>query len=181
MIRLTRREKLMAFALSVFVAFWALFAFVVNPAIGRVRMLNRLIPEKQNELQKVRDRSKEYVFLRDTFNQLRTKVASQQNNFELLSFLESLVQRSGLEKKVVAIRQQVAPLDTDLFETIIEVRFQNLTLRQLVDFLCKAESSPVLVKTKTLHITRDLTNPDMLDSTIEIHSAKLIQGQVAKM
>jgi hypothetical protein len=171
----------MAFALSVLAAFWILFAFVVNPAIDRVRTLTRLIPEKRNELQKVRDRSKEYAFLRDTLNQLRTKVSSQQNSFELLSFLESLVQKSGLEKKVVAMKQQVAPLDNDLFETIIEVRFQNLTLRQLVDFLCKAESSPVLVKTKTLHITKDLTNPDLLDSTVEIHSAKLIQGQVARI
>ena len=181
MIRLTPREKLLAATLSILVAFWSLFAFAVNPAIDRIKTLNRLIPEKQNELRKLSARSKEYIFLRDTLNQLHTKVASQQNSFELLSFLEALVQKSGLEKKVVTMEQQIVPLEPRYYETIVEVRFRNLTISQLVDFLCKAESSEVLVKTKILHITRNLTNPNLLDSTVEIHSAKLSQGQVARM
>jgi hypothetical protein len=181
MIRLTRREKLLAFALAVFTAVWLLFAFVVNPAVDRIETLNRLIPEKQNELRKLIAGSKEYIFLRDTLNQLHTKVASQQNSFELLSFLEALVQKSGLEKKVAAMEQQVVLLEPPYYETIVEVKLRNLTLGQLVDFLCKAESSQVLVKTKTLHITRNLTNPDLLDSTVEIHSAKLTQGRVARL
>jgi len=179
--QLMPREKLLALALAVFVAVWSLLAFAVNPAIDRIQTLNRLIPEKQNELGKLSAKSKEYVFLRDALDLLRTKVASQQNGFELLPFLETLVRESGLEKKVVAMKQQVVPLDPQYYETIVEVRLQNLTLSQLLDFLCKAESSEVLVKTKTLHATRNLINPDHLDSTVEIHSAKLASGQVARM
>jgi general secretion pathway protein M len=181
MMRLTPREKLLALALAVFVAVWALFAFAVNPAVGRIEMLSRLIPEKQNELRKLTAMSKEYILLRESLDRLRAKVASQQNGFELLPFLETLVRESGLEKKVAAMKQQVVPLDSSYYETIVEVKLQNLTLSQLVDFLCKAESSPVLVKTKTLHIRRNVTNPDLLDSVVEIHSAKLTQSQVARM
>jgi len=181
MIHLTPREKLLSLALAVFVAFWSLFAFAVNPAIDRIKTLNRLIPEKQNELRKLSARSKEYVFLSDSLSQLRAKVASQQNGFELLPFLETVVRKSGLEKKVAAMKQQVVPLDPQHYETIVEVRLQNLALSQLIDFLCKAESSQVLVKTKTLHIKRSATNADMLDSTVEIHSARLTQGQVARI
>jgi len=179
--QLTPREKLLALALAVFVAVWSLFAFAVSPAVDRVETLGRLIPEKQDELRKLSAGSKEYVFLHDSLDLLRTKVASQQNGFELLPFLETLVRESGLEKKVAAMKQQIVPLDPQYYETIVEVRLQNLTLSQLLDFLCKAESSEVLVKTKTLHVTSNLTNPDHLDSTVEIHSAKLASGQVARI
>ncbi len=178
--RLTPREKLLAVALAVFVAVWALFAFAINPAVGRIETLGRLVPEKQNELHNISARSKEYIFLRDSLDQLRAKVDSQQDGFELLPFLETLVRKSGLEKKVAAMEQQVVPLEPRYCETIVEVRLQNLTLSQLVDFLCKVESSPILVKTKALHIKRSTTNPDLLDSMVEIHSASLTQGQVAE-
>ena len=180
MIRLTRKEKFLAVALATFVALWSLFSFAVEPARERIETLNRLIPERQNELEKLCATSKEYVFLRDGLGQLRTKVASQQDNFELLPFLEGLVRQSGLEKKVASIKQNVLPLEPEYYQTIVEVRFQNLTLSQLVDFLCKVESSQLLVKTKTLHIKKSPTNAELLDPVVEIHNARLSRGQVAR-
>jgi len=60
-------------------------------------------------------------------------------------------------------------------ETIVEVKLENLTLKQLVDFLRKVESSRALARTKSLYIKKNLTNTEMLDSVIEIHNPKLIQ------
>ena len=61
-------------------------------------------------------------------------------------------------------------------ETIVEVKLENLTLKQLVDFLRKVESSQPLTRTKSLYIKKNLTNTEMLDSVIEIHNPKLIPG-----
>ena len=61
-------------------------------------------------------------------------------------------------------------------ETIVEVKLENLTLKQLVDFLRKVESSEVLAKTKSLYIKKNLTNTDLLDSVVEIHNPRLAQN-----
>jgi hypothetical protein len=61
-------------------------------------------------------------------------------------------------------------------ETIVEIKLENLTLKQLVDLLRKVESSRVLARTKSLYIKKNLTNTEMLDSVIEIHNPKLIQS-----
>ena len=179
--RITRREKLLAAGLVIFVSAWSLFSFAIKPALDRIDTLNRLIPEKQNELQKVQIRSKEYVLLRDGLRQLQTKVASQPDGFELLPFLETLIRRCGLEKKVAMMKQEILPLDLAYSRTIVEVKFENLTLQQLIDFLLKVESSPVLASARGLHIKKNATNGAMLDSVVEIHNAKLTQGQVAKI
>ena len=175
MIRLKRREKLWAGCLVIFIAAWSIFTVGVKPAFARVETLNRIIFQKQQELEKLRARSKEYIFLRNSLDNLRTKVASQQKTFELLPFLESLIEECGLAENVVTMGQQVLPIDSNYSETIVEVRLEKLSLRHLVDFLGKVESSEVLARTKSLYIKRNATNKDLLDLVVEIHNAKLIQ------
>ncbi len=181
MIRLTRREKLLAGGLVTFIAAWSIFTVGVKPVLARIETLNRVISGKQQELEKLRARSKEYIFLRNSLDNLRTKVASQQKTFELLPFLESLIEECGLAKNLVTMGQQVLPIDSNYSETIVEVRLESLLLNRLVDFLCKVESSQVLARTKSLYIKRNATNKDLLDSVVEIHNAKLTRSQVTRM
>ncbi|MHC4460886.1 MAG: hypothetical protein ACYS6W_01130 [Planctomycetota bacterium] len=175
MIRLTRREKLLAIALAIFVGGLVLFTFAVKPTIERTETLHRVISEKQDELQKLRAGSSEYIFLCDSLDNLRAKVASQKKGFELLPFLESIIQEHDLATKVATMKQQELQLGPSHSETIVEVRLENLTLKQLVDFLRKVESSKVLARTKSLYIKKNLTNTEMLDSVVEIHNPKLTQ------
>ncbi len=176
MIRLTHREKLLAVTVVVLISAWLLFAFAIKPAIERTETLTRVISEKQDELLKLRDRSSEYIFLRDSLSNLHTTVASQEENFELLPFLESLIQECGLVKKVATMKQQVSQLEPKYFETIVEIKVESLTLSQLVDFFLKVESSEVLARIKSLYIRKNLTNTDLLDSVVEIHNIKQSQS-----
>ena len=179
MIRLTRREKLLAGGLVILTAAWSIFTAGVKPALARIETLNRVISQKQQELENLRARSKEYIFLRNSFDNLRTKVASQQKTFELLPFLESLIEECGLAKNVSTMKQQVLPIDSNYSETIVEVRLESLSLDCLVNFLLRIESSHVLARTKSLYIKRNATNKDLLDSVVEIHNVKLTQSWTA--
>jgi hypothetical protein len=176
MIRLTHREKSLVVAVVALISAWLLFAFAVKPAIERTETLTRVIAEKQDELQKLRARSNEYIFLRDSLSNLHRKVASQEQEFELLPFLESLIRECGLVKKVATMKQQVSQLEPKYYETIVEIRLESLTLRQLVDFFWKVESSEVLARIKSLYIKKNLTNTDLLDSVVEIHNIKPAQS-----
>jgi hypothetical protein len=174
--RITRREKLLVFALVIFAVVWSLFVFMAKPAIERVETLNRVIPEKQNELEILRAKTEEYVALRNGLVDLHTKIASQEKTFELLPFLESLIRKGGLTKKVAKMKQQVSQLEPNHSKTIVEIELQNLTLSQLVNFLWQVESSKVLATTQNLYIKKNLANPDMLDSLIEVHNIRLARN-----
>ena len=176
MIRLTRREKILAITLTILVGGWALFAIAVKPAIERTKTLHRVINEKQDELQKLHAISNEYISLRNNLDKVRTKVASQEKGFELLPFLETLIRKQGLAKKIATMKQQVLKVGAGHSETIVEIRLENLTLKQLVDFLRNVESSNVLARTKSLYIKKNLTNTELLDSVVEIHNPNLTQS-----
>jgi len=74
------------------------------------------------------------------------------------------------------MKQRVLQLGANHSETVVEVRLENLTLKQLIDFLRKVETSKVLARTKSLYIKKNLTNTEMLDSVVEIHNPKLTQS-----
>jgi type II secretory pathway component PulM len=179
--RLMRRERLLVIAAAVFAVFWMLFRLGVKPALARIETLNRVIPEKQRELIELRTKSKEYICRYDSLNHLREQVASQDQVLELLPFLESLTQECGLKKNTTVMDQNVLQLDQDYQETIVEIRLQSVTLKQLVDFLSKIEgSSRVLAKTRSLYITGNPTNADLLDSVIGIHSPRLARSPATR-
>lgn len=178
--RLMQRERLLVIAVVVSAVLWMLFRFGVKPTLARIETLDRVIPEKQRELTELRTKSKQYIVLHESLNDLRKHVASQDQALELLPFLESLTQECGLTKNATAMDRNVLQLDQDYQKTIVEIRLQNVTLGQLVDFLSRIEgSSRVLAKTKSLHIQRNPTNADLLDSVVGIHSPKLAQSQAA--
>jgi hypothetical protein len=179
MIRLTRREKLLAGGLIFFTGAWLLFTAGVKPALDRIETLKRVIAEKQQELEKIRADSKEYIFLRDSLNNLRKKIASQDEVFELLPFLESLLEKCGLTENISTMKQQESPIDTNYAETVVEIRLENLSLNQLVDLLYRIESSQVLAGIKSLYIKKNAIDENLLDSVIEINNAKPTQGWTA--
>lgn len=94
--QITRRERLLAAGVTVVIGTWALYALAIRPATNRIRTLQRVIPEKQAELQDLQAKNGEYVTLRDDFAQARTKLASQEPDFELLPFLETTIERHKL-------------------------------------------------------------------------------------
>lgn len=179
MVRLTNRELLVATGLAVLVTAWALFALVVRPAIERLETLNRVIPEKQSDLERLAADADEYVALRDSIGSLRAEMDSQDETFELLPFAESLVEECGLTENVLTMkpmRRQPSQLETSYRETIVEIEMEKMTIGQLFDFLWKIESSDVLANTKRLYIKKNSTDAGLLDSTVEISNLKLSES-----
>lgn len=174
--RLTRRELWFVAGVVILTASWAFFAFGVTPALERIETLERVIPEKQEERERLRIEARDYVTLREALDDLRSKIASQGKTVELLPFMESLVQRCGLTQNVITIRQIATQPETDFQEIIVEMEMENLTLRQLCDFLEKIQSSKIQASVKRLTFKKNLANPDLLDSRIEVHHLKPAPG-----
>jgi hypothetical protein len=170
--RLTRREYWLAAGIVVLTAAWAFFALGVTPALERMETLKRVIPEKQNELDQLRIKAGEYESLREDLEGLHAKIASQEKTFELLPFVESLVKQCGLSQNVKTIKQVAALPETDVEEVVVEIEMENVTLRQLCEFFEKIQSPNILANIKRFTIKKNPTNPNLLDSQIEVRNLK---------
>ena len=171
--RLAKRERWLVVGLAVLIAAWTLFAFAIKPAFERIETLNRIIPESQKTMQELREKSEQYLKLQAGLNDYKIKAASQEKGFEPLAFLELVTKESDLAKKVVAIKQDVLPLDSSYNQIIVEIKMENLTLKELVEFLLKIKSSNHFLLIKSLYTKKNTANVGSLDAVIQISSLKL--------
>jgi hypothetical protein len=162
----------LAVGIVVFTIAWALFAFGFSPVLERIETLKRVIPEKQNGLDRLCVKAGEYVSLREDLEDLRAMISSQEKNFELLPFVESLVEQCSLTQNVKMMKPVTADFGTDLQEIIVEIELENVTLRQLCEFIGKFQLPNILVHVKRFAIKKNPTNPDLLDSQITIRNLK---------
>jgi type II secretory pathway component PulM len=173
MFQITPRERLLSIGLTVAVGAWALYALAVKPASDRIRTLQRIIPEKQAELRDLQAKSAQYTALQNQSVQLRTKMGSQQSDFQVLPFLESVIERHELAKHVVTMERDTVQPQPDFSEVVVTIELHDVSLKQLIDFLSDIETPEAIVRIRSLHIRKDPSNEALLDSTAAISSPKL--------
>ena len=171
--QLTRRELWLAAGLGAFAIAWATFAFCASPALERIKTLNRVIPEKKGELELLDAKVAEFAALRDGIEGLRTEIASQEDTFELLPFVDSLVKECGLSQKPVTTATETSQLGSDYIETVVTIEIERVMPLELYNFLLKLQSAKVLANTKQLHIKKNLTDASLLDAEVDISNLKL--------
>lgn len=170
MIQITRRERLLSVGLMAVIVVWALYGLVIKPTRNRIRTLQRVIPEKQAQLRQLQASSEEYMALQEQFQALQARMASQERDFQLLPFLETMIEQHQLAGNVVTMQRDILRPQPDYSEVVVTIELQDVSLRQLVDFLTAVEGSEAVIQVGSLHIRKDATNERLLDSTVGIYS-----------
>lgn len=169
MIQLTRRERRLGIGVIAVVALWSIYALGIGPMRDRIQRLDRILPEKQNELREIQAKRAEYQALSRDFEVVKERMAQQSPDFELMPFLESLTERHNLS--VVTMQQQDVPgTEPGHSETVVEIGFEGIALRQLIGFLRAIENSPVMTQVGSLHIRKRAQGELRLDATVQIYS-----------
>ncbi len=172
---LTKREKQFAIAGTVFLGLIIAFQALVRPALSRVRMLRRIVAEKRETLSELYTKSEEYNALRSQLEQIRLTIKHQQRGRQILSFIERVQKDCGLMQKVVYMTPTTTAI-SDIYEkTSVEVKFAEVTLDQIIQFLLKIESSELLVGVRSLDIKCGVQNPALLDAVIQVVSVSTIE------
>lgn len=177
--RLTKRERRLATGLIVGMIVWALYVMAVKPTGARIQTLERIIPEKQRELRELQARIDEYVTLRKGLEDFRAKITVQDPQFQLLPFLEKLIETQGLTPNVTTMVPNTVQLRPDYSETIVEIKLENASLKQLIDFVTAVEDSDAFAQVGSLHIQKSPDDETLLHSTIHIYNPQLNPNTVA--
>jgi type II secretory pathway component PulM len=165
MIQVTPRERLLSIGLIVALAAWASYALAVKPACERIRTLQRIIPEKRAQLRQLQAQSAQYALLRNELARQQTEATAPGPDFQLLPFLETLVEQHKLRKHVVTMESEPAR-----GAETVAIELRDISLKQLIDFLIAVQTSESAIRVGSLHIRKNANNEALLDSTVGISS-----------
>lgn len=161
--RLSWREQLVLGWGAVIVLGLLVYMAAVDPLLQKMAMLDRLIPQKQKELEQLNRLREEYGRLKGRVDE---NVRSLGADFSLSTFVEKTVLEKVGKPHLAGIKPQPDLPFENYQEITVEVRLEQVTLAQVVAFLSGLEQAPQRLRAKRLEIKSRFNEPDLLDATI---------------
>jgi type II secretory pathway component PulM len=143
-----------------------LSVYVVFPLMSDLSHKRELIPKKERNLAEMRVLREQYLEMQQRLQQAQDIAAKRG---PLLTEIENLTRRANLSSKIVSLKPQ-AGVQTEAFkESIVEIRLDNVTLYDIVNYVFLLEKSALRIK--KLYFKPRFDNPKLLNSTILVSSA----------
>jgi type II secretory pathway component PulM len=168
------REKQVVIIAFACIAMLIAFQVFIRPALNRKKDLQRVVPEKKAILSELQAKSSDYNSLKQKLEQIRSKIESQQKDRKILSSIERIQKDCGLTTNVANITPSTMKINDEYEKTSVEIKYDKVTLAQIIQFLQKVESSDLLIGIKSMEIKRGLQNPALLDIVIQLVTVSYI-------
>jgi type II secretory pathway component PulM len=173
--RLSWREQLVLGWGATIVTGLLVYMFAVDPLLQKMVTLDRLIPQKQKELDQLNRLQEEYGRLK---GRVDGAVGSLSADFSLSTFVEKTVLEKVGKPHLAGIKPQPELPFENYQEVAVEVRLEQVTLGQVVAFLSGLEQAPQRLRTKRLEIKSRFNEPDLLDAAITVAVYQMKGGQL---
>ena len=166
--RLSVREQRMVSWSSVVVACLVIYGVVIDPMMERLVVLDRLIPQKRDELRQLIRLQAEYGQVKQRVNRIDRQLRSTTAEFSLLAFLEATAHQQVGKSHLAGIRPQPSLPFEGYEEVTVEVKLEQVSLAQIVAFLSELDRAPHRLRTKRLEIKSRFKEEEQLDASIVV-------------
>ncbi len=166
--RLTKRERYYVSAGAILVIFIIILQFVLFPFLGEKKKIKLSIQTKEQTLKELVSLSSEYMALKDNSVDIEKTLARRSGNFTLFSFLEKQAGRSGVKPNIKYMKPSTSTNPESYKESTVEMKLENVTLEQLVEYLYLVESPENLVGIKRISIKQSRGSPEYLTVLIQL-------------
>ncbi len=144
-----------------------LYALVLSPIMSDLSRKRELIPKKEKDLVEIKELKAQYLEIQQ---QLQAAQAAAAKRGPLLTDIENITKRTNLSSKIVSLKPQAGIQAEGFKESIVEVKLENVTLYDLVNYVYQLEKDTLRIR--KLQFKPRYDNPKLLNSTILVASAE---------
>lgn len=144
----------------------------VDSVLDSYQKLEDKIVAKRGEVEKIARLRTQYIEAHRQLEEIKTKLDQMERGFSVLSFIEDLANKENIREKIGSVKPKKIPLNDTYDENIVELNIDNVSLRELVDFIYQVENSGQLLKVKRLRIKTRYDNRDLLNVTLQVTTYK---------
>jgi len=165
-VKLESRDKKVLLICGAAAGLILLYALVLAPLASDLSRKRELVPKKERALAEMR-------VLRDQYREIQQRLqqaqASAVKRGPLLTEIENVSKRANLGGKIVSLKPQAGAQSETFKESIVEIRLENITLYDVVNYVFLLEKNALRIK--KLYFKPRYDNPKLLNSTILVSSA----------
>ncbi len=167
--KLSKRETVFLLAGGAFTVSLLVYLFLIEPIREQTVLSSRLIPQKEEEILKLRRLSEKYVALSARMKEIEGRLPGA-NQFSLLSYLEKIAKQNQVRENISSIRAIPPVTQAPYREIPMEVKMENISLLRIIPFLNTIENAPYFLRIKRLSIKTRVSEPQKLDVTFVVSS-----------
>lgn len=143
-----------------------LYTLVVSPFLDDLARKRDLVPKKERDLAEMKVLSEEY---RDIHKKLQAAQEAAAKRGPILTEIENITKRANLSSKIISLKPQPGIKSDTFTESIVEVRLDNITLYDVVNYVHLLEKATLRVR--KLQFKPRYDNPKLLNATFLVSSA----------
>lgn len=167
--KLEQREKvIIVLGISIFIGF-VLLQFGVGPYLKASGSLDRALVKNRSDIVELQLLQQEYQNLQAEAGGIREQLKKRAVNFSLFSFLDKQASEAEVKNFISYMKPSTSERrDGELIESSVEMKLQEISLRQFVDFLKRIESPENVVSIQRISIQESGKVAGGLDIIIRI-------------
>ena len=143
-----------------------LYALALAPLMEDLSRKRELLPRKEKDLAEMKVLKEQYLEIQQ---RLQEAQAAAVKRGPLLTDIENITKRANLGGKIVSLKPQPGVQAEGFKESIVEVRLDNITLYDVVNYVYLLEKEALRIR--KLQFKPRYDNPKLLNATILVSSA----------
>jgi general secretion pathway protein M len=173
MMNLSKREKYFVSTALCAVAIFCLLHFIIIPFFEKRERLERGCRAKEKVFEEISALSAEYQAYEKRSLGIRSIIERREKGFTLFSFLEKTAGDTTVKDHIKYMKPS-EPQSTGLYkETMVEIKLEGITLKQLVDYLYHVELSENAICLKRISIKENKGETGYIDAVLQVVTFRL--------
>ncbi len=170
-LNLNKREKIAVTGAAVFLTLFIIIQFIVIPVYEKREALMQQVSIKKDNILDMKILRSEYVIMKEKLESSQQGLKKRPANFTLFSFLDKLAGDTGLKDHIAYMKPSTSiKEDSGLKISRVELKLQEVTLKDLTAYLFKVETSKNMVIVKRLSITKIGKDTGLVSAVLQVET-----------
>ncbi len=166
--KLGARERLIVLGGAGIAVAVLLVQFVILPFWEEKTRVAKALDAQEKLLAEMHAQLADYRLIKRDMDLIQRALASRPPGFTLSGFVDRKAREAGVRANVRAINPSRGASAGAYEEALADVSLERITMRQLVQFLHKADSPRDAVRIRKLTVRKSLESPEYLTATVQL-------------
>jgi general secretion pathway protein M len=150
------------------IAVFFLFQFIIFPFFDDRDRTRRGVKAKEEGLKEIMMMSAEYQALKKGSRGIQNILARRKSNFTLFSFLESAAGDAEVKAHIKYMKPSDSQDAGPYKESMVEMKLEGITLKQLVGYLYRIESPENAISVKRVSVKESKGAAGYMDAVLQV-------------
>jgi general secretion pathway protein M len=178
-----KQRKLVASA-AILVLIALIMEIAVFPLWEAKAKLTKGIQVNQKKLTEISKLDAEFASQEAAMAKIKKTMSARGADFTLFAYLEKKSSQANVRGRIKQMNSSKGIQSISLEESLIDMKLEKITIKQLTDFLYFVESPADLVRIKKITISKMKESPEYLSAQLQISSFQTLnqrqEGNIAK-